>query len=601
MSKTCPNCHTLYGDDVVFCPSDGAALRLDATDTDLVGTVLDHRYRVVAKLGEGGMGRVYRAQHVRLPREAAIKVLNPSIMGDKALLSRFNDEAARQSKIVNTHVAQIYDYGETSDGLPYIAMEFVPGKTIGGLLRELGPIEPLRAGRLIAQIAAGLDAAHSFGIVHRDLKPENVIVTTDHSGGDCAKVLDFGIAKAVSGEGSAHTRTGFVVGTPKYMSPEQLTGMQIDHRSDIYALGLLAFELLTEELPFGGDSGEQAVMARFTSAPRTLAEVRPEVGWPPALQAALDRALARSANDRFATAGAFASAVTAALAPWDVTLGAAPAPADRVATSRDASAALTTPPVTTPRPATVPLAPAVSSTSSTAEPTPPRSAPSAPATAGGTGGASRRPLFIGIVSALVLAGILTAVMWPRGATTKGGGGGTQPDSGVRPESTVIAQRNPTDTTAGKGTKPADTAVVKKDSTVRPKDLVVAPDTAALKNEKSKGSRGADTARRGTTNAGTTLRERTLAADTLAAIGRSLHPDVVTEQSAQRALGILKDILPLMRTRDDSVQREIYRAEAYMVLNEITHACEALDAANRRAAREAHKATIRLYRQTAVCQ
>ena len=311
MPKVCPICGTSYPDLNVFCPSDGSTLRAADSDGDLIGSVVADRYLVTDLLGEGGMGKVYLARHVRLPLQAAIKVLRRELLKDAASVARFNREAANASLIEHPSVARVFDFGETNDGMVYLAMEYVAGRTLKEVLEKEGPLTLKRTAGLIRQVADGLDAAHRMGIVHRDLKPDNVMVTVDESGVDRCKVVDFGIAKAVGGneKEAGLTRTGFVVGTPEFMSPEQLLGTELDHRSDVYALALVAYTCLTLDLPFDRNTPDRGMTARLMSTPRPLSVVRNDLKWPGGLQAVLDQALEREPTKRTSSAGAFAKAL----------------------------------------------------------------------------------------------------------------------------------------------------------------------------------------------------------------------------------------------------------------------------------------------------
>ena len=245
-SKFCPTCSVEYPDTERFCPKDGTALRVAGSmTTDLVGSVIGERYHVLKLLGAGGMGRVYLAEHLKMGRRSALKVLHPAFVKDAEALGRFNREAANASRINHPNVAAIYDFGETDDGLAYLAMEYIEGEALTEVLKKSGAFTPWRACDITRQTAEGLHAAHTLGIVHRDLKPDNIMLTTDSEGVERVKVVDFGIAKA-SGEISQKvTRTGMIVGTPEYMSPEQLGEEQIDGRSDLYSLALVTFNMLT--------------------------------------------------------------------------------------------------------------------------------------------------------------------------------------------------------------------------------------------------------------------------------------------------------------------------------------------------------------------
>lgn len=312
--KVCPQCEATYPADVRFCPVDGATLVSVASGDDLIGQVVADRYHVERLLGEGGMGRVYLAEHVRMGRRSAVKVMGRALTTDREALSRFNREASNASRISHTHVAAVYDFGETRDGLVYLAMEYVDGEPLTALLRRETSLDPARAAKIVAQVGDGLDAAHALGIVHRDLKPDNIMITRGRDGGDWVKIVDFGIAKeAGGGEGQQVTKTGLVIGTPEYMSPEQLAGEGVDARSDVYSLALVAFVLLAGELPFPGGSTEQIFVSRLAGQPRTLAEVKPGVAWPEGVQAVFDRALARDPAQRPGSAGELGMALLAAV------------------------------------------------------------------------------------------------------------------------------------------------------------------------------------------------------------------------------------------------------------------------------------------------
>ena len=313
--KTCPQCGTEYDVQTKFCPTDGSTLRsAPGSGDDIIGSIIADRYHVIRKLGEGGMGQVYLAEHVKMGRMSAIKVMTPSLVHDADAVGRFNREAANASKISHPNIAAIYDFGETSDGLIYLAMEFVEGESLTKLCEALGALPAPRAAEIARQVAGALEAAHERGIVHRDLKPDNIMISRGRDGADLVKVVDFGIAKAAEGAGQKVTRTGLVVGTPEYMSPEQLTGDTLDGRSDLYALALVTFNMLTGMLPFTGQTTQEALLKRLTDRPLSLTEARPDLSWPPALQTVLDRALSRLASDRYQHASEFGSAIVAAVA-----------------------------------------------------------------------------------------------------------------------------------------------------------------------------------------------------------------------------------------------------------------------------------------------
>jgi hypothetical protein len=313
--NTCPQCHTEYGDELEVCPADGTSLRAAAPPGDpLIGRLLADRYKVLRTIGEGGMGRVYLAEHVRMGRLSAVKVMSPALSPTADAIGRFNREAANASRINQPNVAAIYDFGETEDGTLYLAMEYVEGETLSAVLRREGPFSPTRAAEITGQIADGLTAAHHLGIVHRDLKPDNILVTRSHDGREWVKIVDFGIAKATQADADQNvTSLGMAVGTPEYMSPEQIAGEQLDGRTDLYSLGLVLFNMLTCALPHPALTTKQSLVLRLTARPRTLADVRPNVSWPARLQVALDRALAPEPADRFNSVAELASVVRAAV------------------------------------------------------------------------------------------------------------------------------------------------------------------------------------------------------------------------------------------------------------------------------------------------
>ena len=312
--KICPTCSAEYPDTERFCPKDGTSLRSQgAGGADLVGSVIAERYHVLKKLGEGGMGQVYLAEHVKMGRQSAVKVLHPAMVHDAAAIGRFNREAANASRIDHPNVAGIYDFGETADGLVYLAMQYIEGETLTQLAQRSGSLPPRRAAEITRQAAEGLHAAHGLGIVHRDLKPDNIMVSRDRDGLDQVKVVDFGIAKG-SGSGSQKvTRTGMVVGTPEYMSPEQLAGEEVDGRSDQYSLALVAFNMLTGELPFPAASTQSSMTMRLTDEPKSLADMKPDGAWTAEVQAVMRKALARRPDDRYTTTREFGRAFHAAI------------------------------------------------------------------------------------------------------------------------------------------------------------------------------------------------------------------------------------------------------------------------------------------------
>jgi hypothetical protein len=311
--KVCPTCGTEYPLSERFCPRDGTALRSANAQADLLGSIIAERYHVLKKLGEGGMGTVYLAEHVKMGRKAALKVMNPGMNTDADAIARFNREAANASRLNHPNVCAIYDFGETPDGLIYLAMEFIEGESLTSLIEKNGYLAAPRAASIIHQAADALAVAHDYGIVHRDLKPDNIMIAKDRDGSDVVKVVDFGIAKASSSDAQKVTKTGLVVGTPEYMSPEQLAGDKLDGRSDIYSLGLVAFNCLTGLLPFPSDTAQEAMIMRLTDQPKTLAEMKPEIEWPAELQRVMDKVLARDADERYQKSDEFGRDISKAV------------------------------------------------------------------------------------------------------------------------------------------------------------------------------------------------------------------------------------------------------------------------------------------------
>jgi len=273
------------------------------------GAILAERYEIIRRLGVGGMGAVYLARHQLMDRLCALKVLPPGQHRDREALQRFTREAQNASRIVHPQVCTVYDFGTTDEGVAYLAMEFLEGRTLGAMLAEQKRVPLDRAIRLTRAIAAGLDAAHELGIVHRDLKPDNVMVIATKTG-ETVKLVDFGIAKALAQEPAGGvTAPGVVIGTPDYMAPEQFAGDPVDPRADVYALGVMFYRMVTGSLPHLGESARDTLTRRLTEPPRPLADAAPDSMFPEGLQAVVDRVLARRPADRYPTAGSFGMAL----------------------------------------------------------------------------------------------------------------------------------------------------------------------------------------------------------------------------------------------------------------------------------------------------
>lgn len=278
---------------------------VSAGEANLIGKMVGGRYKVLKQLGEGGMGQVYLAEHVRMKRKSAIKIMRPALVHEPEALQRFTREAENASKISHPNVAGIFDFGETDEGLVYLAMEFIDGESLSATLKREVAMHPVVAADIIAQASDALQAAHDLGILHRDIKPDNVMVSQRNDGTFVVKLVDFGIARTMDRGAQQVTRTGFAVGTPEFMSPEQLSGDVLDARSDQYSLALVAFITLTGHDAFANSNSKESLIARLTSRPRRLDEVRSDLEWPESIQEVFDKALAPDPADRFPTVAEF--------------------------------------------------------------------------------------------------------------------------------------------------------------------------------------------------------------------------------------------------------------------------------------------------------
>ena len=313
----CPHCSTEIVDGARFCGACGRTISSTqevshagqqssstAEAPSLIGREIAGRYRIHAKLGEGGMGAVYKAEQMSLKRTVAVKLLRPEVAGSQMLLARFNAEAQAVAKLSHPNTVNIYDFGQDSDGTLFIAMEFIEGKSLRQLIHTEAPIALPRALRIAAQIASSLTDAHAASIVHRDLKPDNVMLQERGKQRDVVRVLDFGIAK-LRDEGRqtqmAMTQAGDMLGTPQYMAPEQIRAEQIDGRTDVYALGCILYEMVTGRLPFEGTTVMALLSKHLLEAVVPPSRRRPELGLPPAIDQLVLSAMAKDPNARPAT------------------------------------------------------------------------------------------------------------------------------------------------------------------------------------------------------------------------------------------------------------------------------------------------------------
>ncbi len=269
-----------------------------------IGTTFDHRYKIEELLGEGGMGFVYRARHKVIDKKIAVKVLRADLARDSEITDRFRQEARAASSIGNPHIIDISDFGDLPDGSTYFVMEFLDGKSLASLIDSKIHLPIDRICHITMQIADGLAAAHAGGIVHRDLKPDNIFLITRGPDKDFIKILDFGIAKVTNDGANKLTKAGAVFGTPHYMSPEQAAGATIDHRTDIYSLGVIMYEMTSGQLPFNADNFMGILTQHMYKAPvpiRALVPVpdRPAVECPPTLEAVILKCMSKKPEQRY--------------------------------------------------------------------------------------------------------------------------------------------------------------------------------------------------------------------------------------------------------------------------------------------------------------
>ena len=344
MSRRCPRCKTVYAGDARFCPKDGSPLvdvggsggkainisrssghgtqvrkvsrRGDGPNMSRAGSlkdeILDKRYEILRKLGEGGMAFVYEARDVNTGQSVAIKVLSPKLGKDQSSIERLRREAGLAMRLDHPNACQIQRLGETEDGLIYLVMPYLRGDLLSDREVQQGPMDADFGVELLVQCCAGLHHAHLLNIVHRDLKPENIMLVKDASGRESAVVMDYGLAKEnrASPGVAKLTATGIILGTPEFMSPEQIRGKQLDARSDVYALGIVGYEMFTGKLPFAGRTPQEMMISRLRGKPTPLRQVRQD--FPQKLEGVIMKSLATDAGDRYRTAWEFGEALIAA-------------------------------------------------------------------------------------------------------------------------------------------------------------------------------------------------------------------------------------------------------------------------------------------------
>jgi serine/threonine protein kinase len=331
--RTCPQCQNPCEETHKFCPSCGFPVAKVAQQTDdpLIGRTLPGGYVILDLVGIGGMGRVYRAEQTNLGRTVAVKIIHPHLVGEENAAARFITEARAASRLNHPNSVGVIDFGKTEDGQLYLVMEFLRGKDLARVEYEEGPLSFRRIVSILRQVLAALSEAHHLEIIHRDLKPENIILEPVRTGGDFVKVVDFGLAKMREGSGPNITSPGIVCGTPEYMSPEQGRGDPLDPRSDLYAVGVIFYQLLTGRLPFEAESPTQVVLMHITEPAPDPRAAAPERKIPSLLADVCLMALAKEPPHRFGNADEFAEALADALTQIESTV---PRPLTAAATIR---------------------------------------------------------------------------------------------------------------------------------------------------------------------------------------------------------------------------------------------------------------------------
>jgi tRNA A-37 threonylcarbamoyl transferase component Bud32 len=327
--KYCDTCRSNYPNDFTTCPKDQAVLRFSSEL--IVGMVIRDKYQILRRIGAGGMATVYEAKHLAFNEIRALKVVSSRLAEDDAFLKRFRSEAVVTRKLQHPNAVRVDDFDTTEDGRPYIVMEYVEGMDLRHAIEEAGPFSIARTLNIGKQVASALAAAHKLGITHRDIKPDNILLIRQPDGSDEVKVLDFGIAKirdtSDMGTGYTTTKTGVVVGTPQYMSPEQAMGKSgeaIDGRSDLYSLGCALYEMLTGQLPFESETPVGLLIHHIQTTPVPPHQRAPQQHIPYALSMVLMKSMEKDKAERYQTAEEMVQALDQALHATTAMMGSAP-------------------------------------------------------------------------------------------------------------------------------------------------------------------------------------------------------------------------------------------------------------------------------------
>jgi serine/threonine-protein kinase len=324
--RVCPACRADYGGGEVFCPVDATRLvttsQMSASPLDpddpLIGTVLAGRYVIERRIGEGGMGLVYEGLHRDIDKRVAIKVLRDELSRRPEVVARFRQEAKSASRIGHDNIVDISDFGETTRGSSYFIMEYLDGEDLANVLGRDATVDPGRACEIVLQCCRALSATHAKGIVHRDIKPENIFLTTRDGVSDFVKIVDFGIAKMSDVEldgapGRKLTKTGMIFGTPEYMSPEQAAGKDLDHRVDVYALGIILYECISGRVPFEGDTFMGVLTQHLFSELPPIREINPHAKLSTEVELVIRKALAKDRDQRYQDCDELAEAIEHAI------------------------------------------------------------------------------------------------------------------------------------------------------------------------------------------------------------------------------------------------------------------------------------------------
>lgn len=313
MSRKCPTCAEVFDDAGFFCGHDGTITIQVQPENDVdprLGTQLGD-YIVVARVADGGMGRVYEGRHPQTRQRMAIKVLHPEIAADNVAVERFKREYETAAELRHPHVVSVHEFGSTPEGSYFMTMEYLYGEELGAAIRRDGPQPMTRVVQTLCQTALALDHAHSFGVVHRDLKPDNIFLCKRDAGDD-VRVLDFGSVKLQMETGPKLTAFGTTLGSPYYMSPEQAMGKtDVDQRTDVFAITAMLHEMLTGKVAFDGENIAAILMMIIRGSPTPVSMLNPDV--PPGIDAVIEKGTAKDKSQRYGSVSALADATLKAL------------------------------------------------------------------------------------------------------------------------------------------------------------------------------------------------------------------------------------------------------------------------------------------------